>query len=51
MNTVHVSGLWNLYDCQAQLSAVTHVCHHKKVPSFLHVFVSRNQTVVEHVVY
>ena len=41
MNTVHVSGLWNLYDCQAQLSTVTHVCHHKKVPSFLHVFVSR----------
>ena len=53
MNTVHVSGLWNLYDCQAQLSTVTHVCHHKKVPSFLHVFVSikMNQTVVEHVVY
>ena len=41
MNTVHLSGLWNLYDCQAQLSTVTHVCHHKKVPSFLHVFVSR----------
>ena len=41
MNTVHVSGLWNLYGCQAQLSTVTHVCHHKKAPSFLHVFVSR----------
>ena len=41
MNTVHLSGLWNLYDCQAQLSIITHVCCHKRVPSFLHVFVSR----------
>ena len=53
MNTVHVSGLWNLYDCQAQLSTVTHVCHHKKVPSFSSCVCcfKMNQTVVEHVVY
>ena len=31
MNTVHLSELWNLYDCQAQLSIITHVCHQERV--------------------
>ena len=51
MNTVHLSGLWNLYVCQAQLSIITHVCHQESLQEgtliSLHVCFKMNQTVVD----